>query len=137
MADRTIVELVIISNLLTPEDITRMVGIPPDSQWRMGETRPRTRMVERTHGWVVRASASESVPLDVQVQHLLARATPCAHRIRTLTDQARIIFKCTIFTDSRPPLFFSNEVLRRITAFGADLDIDAYVWESETDVPSG
>jgi hypothetical protein len=71
------------------------------------------------------------------VQRLLARATPYAPRIRTLTDQARILFKCTIFTDSRPPLFFSNEVLRRISTFGADLDIDAYVWEPETDGQSG
>jgi len=127
--DEVIVRLMILSETQTPEQITALIGLASDKSWRVGETRPKTTMVEKNNGWVVDSQMPRSSALSCQVTRLLDRLSPFRRQIRKLARYEKTVFSCVVYSDRRPPLVFSKKDIFGIAGLGAALDIDVYLVE--------
>ncbi|MGI8860108.1 MAG: DUF4279 domain-containing protein [Rubrobacteraceae bacterium] len=130
----------IISDVLSPEEISRLVGMEPDRSWRKGETGYMGRrnstmpdVIEKNSGWVVYSRLSRSELVETQVEELLERVRPYAGRIRTLSKSSDVVLSCAIYAHEEwnLELYVGNHLIHAIGALGADFWIDTYFLAGE------
>lgn len=121
------VRLKIISDVLTPEQISEIVGIKPTKFWRVGDRRGPSMIKEKSNGWLLESDLPPNAPLEIHVASLLTRLVPFAERIEALADENAVEFSCVVYAKEAPSLNFEKSVLRQIVKIGASLDIDLYL----------
>jgi hypothetical protein len=73
------------STELTPEEMTRVLGIEPTDVLRAGETNPVRRRVRKTHVWSLELDVDE-VGLQEQIDALLELLLPLRERISRVIE---------------------------------------------------
>ena len=121
------VRLKILSDHINAEQITNTVGIDCDRSWSKGELRPKTQIKEKQNGWVLNSGLDKSDSLEEQIKSLLSRVNGISNKIKELSEDSIIEVSCAIYTSESPPLYFDKELVKRIEALGANLDIDLYL----------
>jgi len=128
MKNRILVRLQI-SGELVPDQITRSVGISPDSCWLKGDSVASTALHRKTNGWQLNSGLGEALAVKDQLVALFARLRGVEDRIRKLSDQAEILVSCVVYSDTQPELFLDSNIIRSIAGIGAALDFDVYIRE--------
>jgi hypothetical protein len=123
----TLVRLKILSTSLTPEEITKVLGIPCEKSWRIGDSRAHTIIKETTNGWVLGSGLPDLMPLEAQIETFLEYVAQYSDKIRTLSLTSTVELSCVVYGPTPPPLYLSNSVLSAIAQLGASLDIDLYI----------
>lgn len=121
------VRLKIISDALTPEQVSEIVGLKPTKSWRIGDRRGPTTIKEKNNGWLLESDLPRDAPLETHVTSLLTRLAPFAERIESLAEENAVEFSCVAYAKEAPTLNFDKSVLRQIVNLGASLDIDLYL----------
>lgn len=136
MQTQTVVELAVLSEFLSPEDLTRIIGLECERSWQRGQQRRPGAGLEALHCWILGSGLPRSAPLDDHVRGLLGRLAP-AHEgaIRSLGSQANAYFSCILYADSMPALVFPADVIQGIARLGAVLDLDVYLSRGEEQGP--
>jgi hypothetical protein len=121
------VRLKIISDALTPEQISNRLGMSPSKSWHAGDRRGPTIIKEKCNGWVLESDLPPGAPLEAHVESLLARLAPLSDRIESLAEGNIVEFSCVAYAKEAPALNFQKSLLRQIVNLGASLDIDLYL----------
>jgi hypothetical protein len=125
---RNIVRLKIVSPSLTPEEISKRIGIDCDKCWKAGDRRGRPLMMSKANWWMVHSSKNEKIPLKKQLDLLLKRLAPFSEKIRALSENGnKVEFSCVVYDTHVPGLNFKKDILEAIARLGGSLDIDLYI----------
>ncbi len=124
MEYETIVQLSIVSDILTPEQITEKLGISCDRFWRIGDFRPRTIIKEKTNGWILDSGLPRSLPLETILGSFIKRLASYSEKIRALSLHNTVDLSCIIYCSASPPTYFSNAIVCAIAELGANFDLD-------------
>jgi hypothetical protein len=124
---KTSVSLRVMSKTLSPAEITAHLGLEPDHTWVMGDVRKGTKLSEVENGWELRSSASGDPQLQDQVTQLLDRTTPVADALKELSEICIVQISCVVYAEDPPPLNFPSDLILRMAALRAALDIDLYI----------
>jgi len=73
---------------------------------------------------------AKSVPMEEQVIRLLDELSPHANAISRLSEEDEVELSCVIYSSETPSLNFPKQLISKISALGASLDIDLYFVES-------
>ena len=123
----TIVRIKILSNELSPEEISRRLRQEPNRSWIKGTTDPKvSRNMSKFNAWILNSGLPKDAPIDYQVTALLEKVRPFAKEIREISANETVDFSCVVYSDAEPPIYFDNKTLSAIASLGANLDIDLY-----------
>jgi hypothetical protein len=127
MTYESIVRLKILSHAYTPDCITAMLGVKCDKEWRAGDTRKHTTIVESANGWVLHSSLPRTADMDAHIDLLLQVLEPVKESIRRLSATETVELSIVIYSPSPPALRFDASIVARIAELGAGLDVDLYI----------
>ena len=134
--NESVAGLRVVGDDLDPEEITRLLGRPPDLARRKGEiihAEGRER-VASTGAWIVNTDSSAPADLDRQVDELLAGTTSDLAVWRRLADRHRIDVFCGLFMkEPNERIAISPQTLRKLAERGIELDLDIYATSAGTD----
>jgi hypothetical protein len=125
--DEARVSFRVVGEAVRPVELTARLGITPNSAATKGDPHPRRPERRSPRGfWVVDSPLPPGAPLEDHLDVLLARLEPHRDALDTArgTWAAYVGFLCTLSSNlpsynlSLPP-----DLLRRVTALGAHLDI--------------
>src|ERR1700728_4005641 len=121
MSEKYYARLKVLSETLSPEEITKCVGIESDRSWQIGDLRPKTIIREKNNGWIIQSTLGPETPLEVQIDDVLGRVECAASRIQEISSQATVEFSCVAYCEQSPALFFDKAIISRLNALGASL----------------
>ena len=131
--------LVVLSDELSPEELTELLGMAPDVSWRMGEP-GRGGRPHPHHGWELESRLRQDRPPEEQLTDLLERLAPIAPAIASLANNPAV-FGARLWLvrhgeNWNPGVSLSVESIRQVDALGLGLEIDIYVSEAgKQDLP--
>lgn len=125
--------LVVLSDELSPDELTEMLGMAPDKSWRIGEPTTGGRQF-RHHGWELHSHIPRDRPAEEQLSDLLERLAPIAPAVASLASNPAV-FSARLWLvrhgeNWNPGLSLSVESIRQIDALGVGLEIDIYISEA-------
>lgn len=130
---KTFVRFRVISKTMSPADITARLNVEPDQAWTKGDIRNGTKISEVDNGWELTSSTNGEAQLEQEVAGLLNRIAPVVDALKELSRSCNIQISCVVYAEAPPPLNFSADLVSRIAAARAALDIDLYItvprWE--------
>jgi Domain of unknown function (DUF4279) len=116
-----------------PNDITDMIGIPPDRKWREGEARtPLLRW--KKSGWSLVFGPERSVDLEAQLKRMLDTVESIQARLRSACDRYDAeahVFCSADVDDQTPAIILGAETLSRLARLGVELGIDILLTEAD------
>lgn len=121
------VSLRVMSGTISPTEITAYLGIEPDHVWSKGDVRKGTKLSEVENGWELKSSTNSEAQLQQQVTRLLDKIMPAANTLKELSGTWIVQISCVVYAETPPPLNFSAELISRMAAVNAALDIDLYI----------
>jgi hypothetical protein len=113
-----------------PEDITTRLGVVPVKSWAKGELDSASRAREQS-GWRIESLIDAGHDLELHALWLLDRLPPHVD-LSEITSRwvIQLVFIVEV-QDETPGMAFQPATLSRISALGAALDIDLYVFPEE------
>jgi hypothetical protein len=131
--------LVVLSDELSPEELTELLGMAPDKSWRLGELTTGGRP-HRHHGWELDSRLAQDRAAEEQLSDLLERLAPIAPAVASIAKNPAV-FRTRLWLvrhgdNWNPGFSFSLEAIRQIDSLGVGLEIDIYVSEAgKQDLP--
>ena len=127
----------ILSEIVSGEDLTNIVGIAPDEQWDRGE-RPNTP--GRFSGYQVSSRLDESASPAEHLRDLLSRIEPIENQLRGLVTDRRIssarVWLVHRLLNWNPGLSIPAELIERLNKIGTGIEIDVYVTDPSAPIRS-
>ena len=123
------VQLFVTGFKCSPNEITRILGIPPTKAWVKGDPIIRSASaVRRWNGWKIEAPPPKTTSPEAQTKALLARIMPRAERFKHLPPGADVHLSCAIYAydDSQRVFEFSAKAVRELARIGAPISIAYY-----------
>jgi hypothetical protein len=131
----TIVRIKILSDTLSPREISRRLGQEPDRFWNKGTADPNvSRNMAKFNAWILNSGLPKDAPIEAQVAALLEKVRPLAKEILQMSATETVDFSCVIYSEAEPPTYFDNKALSAIASLGANLDLDLYLQTRTEDV---
>ena len=127
LVDESFARLTIYSDSQSAEELSAALGVTPDEAWTKGD--PRTRgQIHVTTAIALRSRIPDERPPEEHLEDLLARIEPLHERVAAqIVEGNRVRLKVALFADTdNPTLSLPADVLRRLAAFGLDLELDIY-----------
>ncbi len=117
----------VVSERRSPEEISALLGLRPDRTWKIGDTRAKTDILERTHGWVIN-SRLNNVGFDVEthLDDLLLRVKSTAEKFALLPEGDWVTVHLAIYSGSRILMSFEPHIPRLISLLDAQFDVEVY-----------
>jgi hypothetical protein len=111
----------------SPDDVTALVQLAPTKTWRLGDVVQGTILRRKHDGWVFGLPQRHTYDMDAYLRELLDLVEPCrngmAKAVKRFALKKEISFAVYI-KQQTPTCWFGTDTLRRLSALGADLDID-------------
>jgi hypothetical protein len=124
----TIVRIKILSNELSPEEISRKLRQQPDRSWNKGTADPKvSRNMSKFNAWILNSGLPKDARIEDQVAALLEKVRPVGKEILEISANETVDFSCVVYSDAEPPIYFDNKTLGAIASLGANLDVDLYL----------
>ncbi|WP_417307861.1 DUF4279 domain-containing protein [Devosia sp.] len=129
--EKTAASLRIAGATLVPEDITGLLGRPPDFSYRSGERIPlpngRVGAIQRHGLWSIKSAVARPGNLDAQIVELLRAVTEDLAVWGQLTSQFKVDLFCGLFiADGNQGLTISASSLLELGRRGIELEFDVY-----------
>jgi len=135
---RSSASLVILSEDLSGEELTDLVGLPPQERWDRGD---HSYAPGRFAGYKLGSRLAESATPEEHLTDLLDQIEPVTARVQALVGDARIasvrVWLGHHIPNWNPGLSLSAGHLMRLDKLGAGLEIDIYVTEVPDPRPTG
>jgi hypothetical protein len=133
MNDEIRAKLTITSSTLSPDKITELVRMEPDSKQVLGETNRLGTKSYPHHAWIVRKARELTSPATASELHdlvseFLVQLAPSRAFIKELSSNHDVEFGLYVFTREVPSLGLSARQVQDISAFGASVDIDVVLY---------
>jgi hypothetical protein len=123
----THVSLRVMSETVLPVEITARLGFEPDHAWVKGDVRKGTKLSEVENGWELKSSTNGEAQLQQHVARLLDKISPVANNLKELSGSCSVQISCVVYAEAPPPLNFPADLISRMAAVNASLDIDLYI----------
>jgi hypothetical protein len=131
-------KLTVMSRMLSPEEISRQVGLPWDDARRIGDRKGRSDQVwDQNVWWVYEASEihkngpSVDLALDDCLTRLRERVSSVLSNIRALSETETVELGLYMLAQNIPPVHFDRDTLAFIHQMGAELDVDIVLYGVE------
>jgi len=114
---------------VSPEEITRLLGVSPTKTWVRGDlVVPLSSVLKRKdNAWLLAAPCAHTEPLTKQVEALLTKIAPAAAKFRQLPQGSVVELYCAIYDYERSVVIqFSKRALHDLAEIGAGIGIDYY-----------
>lgn len=121
--------LQITSSVITPEQVTALLGQPPDSTWKAGDpiTENPGSGRRRNHGWKLRAPRAGVDDCECQTTELALLISPLADKLKLLPAECAVEIAVSAIThEARPFIFVRPQAMRVFAEVGASLNCDIY-----------
>jgi len=132
----TRVHLTLLSETLSPAEISMRLGVKGDQQWKQGSSiRKGSRARHKFNGWAMESAAAPEAPVAEHVNDLLTRLTPRADRLRDLITDGTALLSAKLWIahhleNWNPGFDLSPRQLSEIASLGVELCVDIYVYET-------
>jgi Domain of unknown function (DUF4279) len=125
---RNIVRLKILSDTLTPEDISETLGLTPSRSWRKGESdrKKASLNMAKWNGWIYDSGCSPNVPLADQAAALLHALEPLQNSIHHISRLCDVAISIVTYSNPDKSIFLNKELVALIAALGAHFDFEMY-----------
>lgn len=130
-------KLTIVSNSLSPEEISRRIGLSWDDARRIGDPKGRSGQVwTKSIWWLYETSEgpqdgrSVELRLDECLARLRERVSPAVDAIRALSGTEEVELGIYVLAQTVPPIHMTSATLDFIHHLGAELDVDVVLYES-------
>ena len=126
------VRLVISSKSLTPDQISKKLGLSHDDSWKIGETRNNTSILETDNGLIIKSKKDKNSDLETHIIYLMELTENCKNNLEDFSKipDCSVQVACAIYYSEEPPLSLEKEIINWISSIGASLDIDLYPIEA-------
>lgn len=123
------VRLMVLSESISPEQISSQLGILGDDTWRVGDKRKNTAILEKENGWILHSKKEKSVDLEGHIDNIRALISGYESNFKIISDafDCEVQLSCAVYYENEPPLLFEKEIIIWLNSIGASLDIDLYL----------
>ena len=113
------------------EDITKALHVQPTTIWSQGEKIRHTSLVHKQNGWSLDVDLEGHVDLNAPVEDLLNKVHPFSKDLVNTCGDYYAELACVLYIagDERPEIHFTPQVLKKLAALNAHVDIDLYLFE--------
>jgi hypothetical protein len=132
---RRSVKLYIGSTLLSPEEMSRVIGVRPDFSRVMGEKQPITGQPARENVWSICVEGDSDADISELLEVLYHRAISLSDALRKLTNEGcsivlSVVLYLSATDDGSAGFAVPAEIIKWMDAIGVEaLDVDQYVME--------
>jgi Domain of unknown function (DUF4279) len=132
-ATRSHARIKIVSQTLTPEDITNLMRLSPDRVRCAGEARPHTIIIENTNCWELDSGLPDHHELPEHIDSVLRRIEVCASQLVALaeTGTIEVLLSCIVHASTEPSLSLSKSAIKALARICAEVDFDLYIGEDD------
>ena len=125
---RNIVRLKILSDTVTPEDISETLGLTPSHSWRKGESdrKKASLNMAKWNGWIYDSGCHSDIPLEDQVAALLHALESMQNSVRQISDVCDVAVSVVAYSNPHKSIFLSKKQVALIAALGAHFDFEMY-----------
>ena len=125
---RNIVRFKILSESLSPEDISERLGLRPSRSWRKGESdrKKASQNMAKWNGWIYDSGCSADISLADQVAALLHTLEPLQSAIHHISDLCDLAISVVSYCNPDKSIYLGKEVVALIAALGASFDLEMY-----------
>lgn len=110
-----------------PEDVSRIVGVPPTRPWKKGEINPRTGLERKASRWSLDSRLSSSEPLEAHVRDVLQQPLANATVYAAVTENYGGVMQLVgYFYTSYPGFGLARTEINDLSKLGLQLDCDFY-----------
>lgn len=126
---RNYVRLMVISESVSPEQISRQLGVRGDETWRIGDKRKNTDILEKENGWGLHSKKESTMNLEDHIENIRDLIKGFESNFKILSDalDCEVQLSCVVYFKDEPPLLFEKEVINWLNSIAASLDIDLYL----------
>lgn len=131
-------KLTIVSSTLSPEEISRRIGLPWDDARRIGDPKGRSgQMWGENVWWLYETSEGQedgrsvALRLDECLLRLLERVSSAVEAIRVLSETETVELGLYVLAQSVPPIHMTTATLDFIHYLGAEFDVDVVLYEPD------
>jgi len=131
MSAKTRISLRIMEFKCTHEDITKALRVQPTTIWSQGEKIRHTSLVHKQNGWSLDVDLEGHVDLNTHVEDILNKVYPYYKDFVSTCGDYYAELACTLYMagDERPEIHFAPQVLKKLAALNAHVDVDLYLLE--------
>src|SRR4051812_19983274 len=89
--------LLLVTRATSVSEISRILGMKPDSEWHVGE--PRTKRIATPHAdsaWILEVQSAETIDLASVIDQLVDRFESVAEKVKLLPEQPKIYLSCGV-----------------------------------------
>ena len=125
------VTLIVTGHDLNPDEITEILGAPPDQSWKRGDIKTFKSGGEFIYPWGgwkrFQPDDTLRLPLEQQVAYWLWLLKPKALGLKTITETGCVpILDCYLAFDRGASFTFRNELLQELAQCHVSLDLQCY-----------
>ena len=111
---------------ISPEEITRSIGITPTRTWLLGDSIQKTELRRKHNGWLL-STGKRVISLEESARYLLTVLLPKSKALNQLCSKynLRCELSCAIYViDEMPPVHFSKDVIADLSSLNTAVDVD-------------
>jgi len=116
-----------------PGSLTKIINITPDVVWLIGDKIGSSVRIRNENAWILSTEYSNNGDVAKVLEKLLDKIKPVGQVIKDYIDSEKNIemqASIAIYaTDQVPALYFSPDLVARLSYFNASLDIDIMLIE--------
>ena len=131
-------KLTIMSGSLSPEEISRRVGLPFDDARRIGDKKGKSERVWDVNLWYIHETSTGEVgegTVDVALagclRRLRERLGPFVAAVRAFSQTETVELGLYMLAKSVPAIHLSADAVAFLHDLGAELDIDVVLYEDD------
>ena len=110
-----------------PEDVSRIVGVPPSRSWKKGEINPKTGFERNASRWSLDSRLSSSEPLEAHVRDVLQQLLANAAGYTAVAESYGGVMQLVgYFYTSYPGFGLAKAEINDLSTLGLQLDCDFY-----------
>lgn len=131
-------KLTIVSNTISPEEISRRIGLSWDDARRIGDPKGRSGQTWGDNIWWLYETSEgqeDGRPVELRLDECLGRLreriSSAAEAIRILSRTETVELGLYVLAQVVPPIHMTTATLDFIQGLGAELDVDVVLYEQD------
>lgn len=110
-----------------PDELTRRLGVTPDSAWAKGELHPRSGAARRFSRWSLESRLDHESSLEAHIADVLARMDAHAEAFAAVSrEHGGYMQLVGYFYSGYPGLHFDAAIVAGLARYGLAVDFDFY-----------
>jgi hypothetical protein len=117
---------------MSPQDLTKELGIEPTNSWRTGEIGTMSKLPMKNNGWELGSGLELSRDFESHLKALLDKIRPYKENFIDAGKKYPAILSCIVYIygQDRPFVGFESTSVKELAELNATIDIDLYILTS-------